>query len=100
MTLLRFCCKSMMLNEALAFKPLRQRILKLIDNFFLYFNIPCKYCGLRDFINYTCMPCICIKTGSLVLCLFGITVWEIADLIRIMSFKALDKNGMPLDYFF
>jgi hypothetical protein len=63
-------------------------------------KIPCKLCGARDMIDYTCMPCTCFKTGTLVICIFGIFTWEIADLIRIMSYKSLDNNNMPLDYFF
>lgn len=64
------------------------------------FKIPCKHCGMRDLMDYTCAPCLCIKTGTLVICIFGIITWEIADLIRIMSYQATDSNHMPLEYFF
>jgi hypothetical protein len=79
-------------------------IFKLIYLFFLFFilifQIPCKYCGLRDLLNYTCVPCVYVKTGTIVISIFGIITWEIADLIRIMSYRSVDKNNMPLDYFF
>lgn len=68
--------------------------------FIFTFNLPCKLCGGRDLIDSSCVPCTCFKTGTMVICVFGLIVWEITDLLRIMSFKATDNNLYPLDNFF
>jgi hypothetical protein len=63
-------------------------------------EMPCRICGLRDCMDYTCSPCICLKTGTFVVCIFSLFIWEAADLLKIMSYKFLDNNQMPLIYYF
>lgn len=71
----------------------------IMSSFFI-FDIPCKCCGMKDLIDSNCTLCACFKTGSFVICIFGLITWQLADLIRIMSYKSVDDNFMPLDYFF
>ena len=67
--------------------------------FIFFFQFPCRLCGLRDLIQYKCLFCDCFKIGTFVISIFGIVVWQIADLIGIISYRAIDGNSMPLIYF-
>jgi hypothetical protein len=76
--------------------------LTFITIFFLifFYQIPCSQCGAKELLDRECVPCIWIKTGTIVISIFGIVSWNIADLLKIMSSNATDSNTMPLDYFF
>ncbi len=64
------------------------------------FELPSRICGMRDCLDLSCNPCICFKTGTFVLCIVFLFIWETVDLLKIMSYKTLDKNQMPLIYYF
>ena len=77
-------------------------ILFMIFLLIILIDVPCKFCGIKvkESLDSQCLPCIFIKTGTFIFSIFGLVIWEISDLIRIMSYNVTDKNSMPLVYFF
>lgn len=78
-------------------------VLKAICVLFLvitfWVQLPCRLCGFKDELDFECPPCYCLKTGTFILCIFGIVTWQISDVIKIFSYDAIDNNSMPLKYF-
>ena len=65
-----------------------------------YLNLPCQLCGIRILMEKDCVPCSCIRTGSVFVSFIIMMVWSMSDISVILNDDAKDVLDVPLIYMF